>query len=569
MARAANSFEVQIYKLDHWVLDSRFDAEAEALAYGRRILSGGRVEGIRVVRDRRRPDGRHVETEVHAEFRPISTRITIAPIDEAPAVCVTPDQCYGLQSRMIFNRILRNYVERVVVTPTEVLHHHAELKRLLAKDNLAQLAVGRVAALQAEKARTDGRARREELNSLLHTVAERARAAAARKDLPAITRTGFRPMFDALNAKLPPEERDFLARVVLSRETVQMRNWLAKLEFLGELVREDGGLADEPLTLLDGAIADVMGAPSVAQQLLGDQGSLVEALCNLIDLSRGRLSPGGRAEDDRAVQLNELLAFHDLDETRLVILDLVRRELRGTHPLYRHDSTKEKDAFLTVLRRTLAPDGLTGGGPMAESLVLRYLRFLEAGGATGRRQAITEILARIPDGKDQVRFLIALADSDLGRQHADDIGAALEKLTGGPASFVWFVDRDQPPKEILDALTALYGQVLESALEEPLRGQVAENVDNLLVAYIVNCRVVEQLDNPEDALRHRANRLIQLCAPGTLRSRRALDMVRQRVVSHLRQPNFEHKYVEDLPDHRAQQGALREFYRLLGEAGLT
>ncbi|MBP2291981.1 hypothetical protein [Azospirillum rugosum] len=569
MAAASASFEVQIYKVDHWVLDTRFDIEAEALSYARRILSGGKIEGVRVVRDWRRPDGRHVETEIHAEFRAVSRTVAVAPLDEAPPVCTTVGDVYGVQSRMAINRLLRNYVERAVVTPTEVLHNHAELTRLLGIDGLVTGAVGRVAVLQAEQGAGDGRSRREALNGLLESVRDRAQRAATRKDLPAITATGFRPMFDQLNSRLSAEERDFLARVVLSRELVQMRNWLAKLDFLGELVREDGGLADEPLTVVDGVIADVMGAPSVAQELLGMQGSLAEALCNLIDLARGRLAPGGRAEDDRAVHLNELLAFHDLDETRLVILDLVRRQLKGTQPLYRHDPGKEREAFQAVLERVLSLDGIVGGGPMAEALVLRCLRFHEAGGATGRRQAIAEVAAGIPGANDRVRFLIALAGTELGRQHADDIGAALTALTGDPADFDRFIDRRLPVKDNLETLTLLYCQIAEAPLPEERRRRFADNLDHMLVAYIIHSRVVEHLDNPGDPLRHRANRLIGLCAPGTLRSRRALDMVRRRVVDHLRQPNFEHKYVEDLPDRTQRQLALREFYRLLGEAGFT
>jgi len=569
MARPSASYEVQIYKSDHWVLDLRFDAEAEALAHARRLLSGGKVDGVRVVRDWRRPDGRHIETEIHAEFRPVSRTVTIVPIDEAPPLCQTVQDCYGVQSRMVMNRVLRNYVERAVVTPTELLHNHAELARLLNTDNLMPTAVGRVAALQAEKAGTDGRTRRDALYALLHDITERARGASLRKDLPAIAATGFRPAFDALDAGAEPEERDFLARVVLSRELVQMRNWLAKLDFLGELVREDGGLADAPLALLDGVIADVLGAPSVVQELLGIQGSLAEALCNLIDLSRGRMAAGDRTEDDRAVHLNELLAFHDLDETRLVILDLVRRQLKGTQPLYRFDPGLEKDAFLEVLRRTITPTGVTGGGPMAEALVLRSLRFLEGGGAKGRRQAIDDVVAGIPEARDKLRFLVTLADSDLGLQHARDIGTALDRLTRDPADFARFIDRCQPVKANLEALTALYELVTEAPLPEDTRGRLADNLDHMLVAYIINSRVVEQYDNPDDPLRRRANRLMQLCLPGTLRSRRALDMVRQRVVAHLRQPNFDQKYVEDLSDPDQQQRALREFHRLLEEAGLT
>ena len=569
MALPGNSYEVQVYQEDHWVLDRCFASEAEARAHGSRILSGGRVEGIRILRDWARPDGRHVETELHQEFRSQSGAILIAPIDEPPPLCHDAEGVFAVEGRMVINRLLRNYVDRAVVTPTELLHSYPDLKRLQDKDNLFVSAVGRVAALQAERAKIDGRSRRDELYGILNGVTERARAAAARKDLPVLGSAGFAHAFDTLSAREAPEDRDFLGRVLLARDLVQMRNWLAKLDFLAELVRQDGGLPALPLALVDGVVADVLGAPAVAQELLGPQGSMAGALCSLIDLSRGRLDVTRRAEDDRAVQMNELLAFHDLPETRHVVLDLVRRQLKGTQPLYRHDPAREREAFAEVLARSLAPAGPVGGGAMAEALVLRYLRFLEAGGASGRRRAMEEVVGLIPDAADGVRFLLALAQSELGRSQAEDVSRLLDRATGDPQGFARFVARGGPIKDNLERLTMLYQHVVDSGVPEPLKGRLADNIDTLLVTYIHESHVVERLDNPADPLRQRANRLMRLCAPGTLRSRKALAVVRQRVVSHLRQPQFEERYVADLSEPTLRQSALREFHRLLGQAGLV
>lgn len=560
-------FEVQSYQAGRWLLDARFEDEAEARAHGKKLLAGGKSDGYRVVKDWRRADGRHVETEVHSEFRAVSNAITIQPIDEAPPVCVKPDDMFAVESRMVMNRILRSYIDRMVVTPTEIMHNYNELKRLLDRDNIAAQAVGRVAALQAEKAKVDGRVRRDEIFIMINGMTERTRKASARKDLPDVTAHGFRPLFDKLDAAESAEERDFLARVVLSRDLVQMRNWMAKLDFLSEVVRSDGGLTEAPLVLVDGVIADVFGAPSVAQELLGDQRSLCDALCALIDLSRGRLRLYDRGEEDRAVQLNELLAFHDLDQTRYVMLEMVRRQVKSTQPLYRADPAAETEAFNKLLLRVTTPEGIVGGPLMAEALVVRYMRFLEAGGALGRRQAMEQVIGCYKDAKDKIRFLIEFSGSDIGEQHFKDISALLLKLTADSSAIGGFVDRNLPIRDNLEQITLLYAQVAECMLPDPLRGELAANIDNLLADYVLASKVVERLDNPDDTLRHRANKLMMLCAPGMLQSPKALDIVRRRVVAHLRQPNFDKLYVADIPEPGAQQRALREFYKLLGQAG--
>lgn len=566
MARDNRVFEVQTHKVDHWVLDCCLDSEESARAYAKMLLATNRAEGVRIVKDWARPDGRHVETEILTEFRTRASNLTLAPIDEAPAFCHTMTDVYAIDARLVMGRLLKSYVERLVVTPNEILHNYPEMKRLLDRDNLLPMAVGRVAALQAEKAGTDGRARRDELFEVVNALAARARSANARSDLPDIGSGGFSGAVRRLENQ-PAEERCFLANVILARDLVQMRNWVAKLDFLGEIARENGGLTDDALVPVDAALADVLTAPSVAQELLGAQPCLADALCSLIDLSKGRLAPQERSETDRAVGLNELFAFCEIRESRRAVIDLVRRQLKGTHPLHRADPSAERDAFLKVLYRAATADGVIGGGAMAEALVARGMRFLEAGGATGRRQAIADIVDRFPDAKDSVRFLMALATSDVGRMHADDVAATLVRITGDPSAVGRFVQVGQPIKANLVGLTVLHAQVSDSDLPPPLRSEIANNVDRLLVAYIVNSRVVERLDDPLDLLRHRANRLMQLCAPGTLRSDKALAMVRQRVIAHLRQPNFEARYIEDIADPLLQQKALRDFYRLLGQAG--
>ena len=64
------------------------------------------------------------------------------------------------------NRLLGRYLDDVVLTPTELLHHYRELKRLLDMD-LTPAAVDRVATVQAAATQSDSRERRDRLQALL------------------------------------------------------------------------------------------------------------------------------------------------------------------------------------------------------------------------------------------------------------------------------------------------------------------------------------------------------------------------------------------------------------------
>ena len=48
----------------------------------------------------------------------------------------------------------------------------------------------------------------------------------------------------------------------------------------------------------------------------------------------------------------------------------------------------------------------------------------------------------------------------------------------------------------------------------------------------------------------------------------SVAMSRDRVISHLRQPEFEKKFIEDIPDPSQHATALRDFHSLLRTAGL-
>jgi hypothetical protein len=290
-------------------------------------------------------------------------------------------------------------------------------------------------------------------------------------------------------------------------------------------------------------------------------------LADLIDLSRGRLDAGERHGDDRAVRLNELLAFHDLPETRQQLLDLVRRHLRSTNPLTHGGEPQERAAFRRLLARLAGRDGVAGGPAMADALVRRALRFQEAGGATGLRAAIGMTVEALPDAVRGVRFLLALAASDAGRSQTETVDARLDVLTQGRGALERLIVAEAPVPDNLATLTALHAAVLAAALPEPRRRALADAIDERLVEYIDTRRVVERLDPADEPLRIRADRLVGLCAPGILQSGKALGVIRQRVIGHLRQPEFERRYTDGIPDPAAREQALRQFHELLAKAG--
>ena len=77
-------------------------------------------------------DGSVEEKVVFEETQSVkgSQLLKIATVEQIKIYCEKPRDFFSLESRIIFNRIFRSYLESITLTPTEVLHNHKEIQRL-------------------------------------------------------------------------------------------------------------------------------------------------------------------------------------------------------------------------------------------------------------------------------------------------------------------------------------------------------------------------------------------------------------------------------------------------------
>lgn len=564
----AGRFDVQLLKKDHWVFDTCREAREDAERYARAMLTAPGIEAVKVVRVLGLSGGDQVEREVFSAQRPVIKTIVVNPIDEAPPPCSSLADLLKLDARLAMGRLGRNYAEKMYVTPSEVLHVHAEGRRFADKDNLLGGAIGRVATLQAERFGESLRVRRDELHTLFDKMIERARQAAAIKDLPSPREVGLNATIEAVTRRAQPVDRDWLTTVAVCRDLVKTRSWLGKFDLVVDLLRDRVGTPDATRPILDGLLAEVIAAPGSLREILGEKPSLADALNDLFALVEGRLNTGDRGPEDRAVVLNKLMTdTPPIEATRYVVLEMARRELRGAQPLYRLDPGLETAVFRALLVRVVTPKGVVGGSGTAEALVKRALRGVAEGGAPGNRRAMSETFNALPDGRRRALFLAALAGSSLANTYKEQVEILIESLASGPGALKRFLDEEASLRANLDAFSEIYAVVEDGPAPEPFRSKLLDSLDRVTEQFIVAREVIERVDNPRDPLRDRADRLVGLCAKGGLRGARSTAAVRKRVIEHLRRPNFETEYVEGLGDQDKRARALARFYHLLGEAG--
>jgi hypothetical protein len=562
MARGRENFEVQVMKGGRWVTESARDSEADARALADKFLAQKTCAGARVVRSWLNFDGTMAETVLFERTQAVKDDgpIRINPIDSAPPRCVESREYFSLDARGLMNRVFRAYFEKVIVTPTEVLHNARELRRLQDKDNLLSTAVDRIATLQTPK--DSGMTSRQRADEIF-AVIERISAQAKRAEGLKLPKPGER--FSELIVQVSGiggEAPEYLAMVALSRELIAMRSWMAKLDRLCKMavVETDPGAT----LLLDTVIADVLGA-NVVQEVLGWQPSLGSAIVAMLDLADGTFDFAKSDAKDVAELLNALFAHGRLPGSRHIMVGRALAQLRSSNPLSRNNPAKEMEEYQRVLVRLLGPGGLLAGPEAAEALTLRGTRFVEQGGATGRRNAITRTVQALPDKAHGVMYLAELTKSGFAEEHLDDIVKQLDVVFSARV-IGELTRRTLSPKERMQTATNAFKATVSSALPEEMKTKVAAHIDGVLERYLLDEKVIDKLDNPDHPLRDRAVRLVKFAGAGVLPEGKALAKARQRIVELLRQPNFDARFVEGLPPAVAQK-ALREFHQLLVKAG--
>jgi hypothetical protein len=356
-------FEVMAFADKRWLIDSVIEGEAPAIARARELLEAGKADEVKVVRQRTMSrTGFTTETTIFQETRPKEGRGEIqlsAAIDKAP-LCAGPDDLAGLEARIILNRLLREFLDRYAITPTELVWDFAHMKRLQNQDNLLMAAIHAIARAQGQGNVME---RTRALEGLVDQQMARARdAQLERKKLPELDPADLDGFRRRIESRFAESERLMLTMMRLAEYLGEGRGWEHKLLLAASLVRDD--LSAEALALVDGLIADLLGIGQMVQDMLGQQPTFAAALQCLGDLILGRAGEGAGVPESRQVVAR---LIGRLPASRRVLTDRLVRELKSDKPLGRNDPEVERDRLAKLKDRLRDGTGALLGGAEAEA----------------------------------------------------------------------------------------------------------------------------------------------------------------------------------------------------------
>ncbi len=567
-------YEILTQRDGNWQIEAVAAKKDESESIAVQMLNRPGVTGVKVVRETGRAISQLKDSDVIFERLKAAgggnDRIFVNEIDDAPD-CEKPDDLMGANGRMTINRLFRSYLDKNNITASEVMHSFKELKRAMDADTLVPSAIAKVAQLQARDGTISSNERRDILFDFVNQITERARQAEAKK-LPRIRAEGFDSAFSKLCDMAEGDEFDYLLKVTVTRELLDNRNWWGKLVQTVEWADP----AEDPraLVALDGFLSDTLANNSVLQDLVGQQEDLGSALITMIDLGAGALDLGAPEDhpdesvEKTAAQLNKLWGAGKVRDSRVMLMDRIRRQLMGKGTLSKGQEEGERERFKNILDRLVSRDEILGGPEMAEAVTERQSRILNKGGMAGLREATGRVIRALGEPARKANYLLSLHESKLGKgELADEIQNHLNTLFMRPDSVHRIVQDDLPPNRKMEQVTSAFYRIRDSALPESRKQQLTNHLDELLASYIVDGQILQKIDNPDRPLHIRAFMLVNMCQPEMLPKGKASDLARKIIVDSLKQPNFETELVSQIDDEAEKGRVLRQFHEQLHKSG--
>ncbi|KIM00160.1 cAMP-binding protein [Paramagnetospirillum magnetotacticum MS-1] len=385
MSEGQTVFDVQTFGEDHWISAEQRPGQDAARAVADRLFADPQCMGIRIVKETKKADGSCDETVVHCEIRESpETNLEIVVIDDAH-LCTDIYDFYGVETRMTISRLCRRYIERVFLTPTEFLHNYRALQNVKAYGNLLEAGVERVAALQGVLPGQSASARRDKIYDVVTKITQRIHNVGESRGLPDLVGAKLDDVLDAVVGLAPKGREEYHALVVLCRDLVQHRSWLAKFERLALMCGTEP--RDDVLAMIDGVVADLVYIPSALHDILGFQRNLGQLVCSIAELCDGSFDGSASEAAAHLAVFLPLLAAGRMPQTQTALLDRLTRQICSSQPLDRYDPTRERDSFKAVASKLRQGDTVLGGSLVAEALAKREMALFGPGGMATDRPA--------------------------------------------------------------------------------------------------------------------------------------------------------------------------------------
>ncbi len=560
-------YEIQTWNNGRWAINEVMPTEESARMKADNLLAQKHIVGVRIVKESHFANDSRRESEVFKKMKEAEKDedFSVNAVETAP-VCEKVSDYYKTAARTTMNRLFTKYLEKMEVTPLEMLHHSASLKRAMNLDTMVPSGVDKVASLQAKLTGEDARKRRDAIFTAVDQLAKRAREAEG-KQLPELKGSTLDAVLRQIDAKTADEdERAFMANFALTKVSINWQGLLGKITNILPMARSEKDA--RAIAMVDEMMSDILQAKTIIKDVIGVSKHMGDAVMRIFDLLEGKCQPTKFACIEVMELLNPLFAENKLPRSKAILYERIERDLKSAVRLTTSEQTSaDKDFFNELLKRTVSDRGVLGGRPIAAGLAERWARMNNVGGATGRKKAIEGVCSLLESGKHKFIFLLSLYDEGAEAEVRGAIELHIRGLVNQLNSIQKIAPNARTEKARLQETAFIQKLVLESSLELKFKTPLADAFDKLVSDYIVSENVIQRLDDSRLPFRERTTRIVSFCGSGVLTVGKATTIARDAIVSYLRRKDFITELTADLATPAEKEKAIKEFYGLLAGTG--
>lgn len=369
-------FEVLCQRSGRWQTDAYFDDDKPALSRAEALLADDKITAVKVMSQRDGMNGGIIEAELLFKERAAREKPIQVSADNTPVKpCQEPKDFFALDSRLAIGRLLRQFLDKLQITPSELLHSHRMMQRLDSTGNIATAALGRVATGQAQVLKQPTRQRAETLEKFAQQARNWARDyEAERKKLPPFDLDDLGRVRRRLRAALGDDLRgDNAFQCHLANHLTASPSVLGKLDIVVELMGRE--TAAETLDLLEGVAADVLASPEALRNLVGAQPTLAQYIGLLACCVSGHTPETPFPEGSPMPKLSGLMAADQAPQCRRVLVERLQVSLASGVPLDQTQPENEATLLQALLERLDdGASGLIGGEATGKAVAQRRQR---------------------------------------------------------------------------------------------------------------------------------------------------------------------------------------------------
>lgn len=477
----------------------------------------------------------------------------------APTICREPNDLFAANAKRIIGRLCREFLDKAILTPTELLHAPDKQQQYLNRGTDYQAAVQKAAMAQAQAARQNVAQRVRELYNVVdgavRDTAERLKA----KPPVVIEPAGFAAFVAAARKAELTEAHDLFVNAALTLHLALAKTWTEKIDLLRALA---DGTADAAVVrpLIDEVLSEIVESKAALRELFGPSETMGRFLEALIDML---VAPQpATMEIPEAQRLRDMLSRHALPETRAALLRQLRRSLEAKTPLASGAPPADLNAHLRLLDVLIKAGDAAGGENTIDLFGQRLPRVLSVDTLSAALRAMPRVDDKLVRALEIHRRLATSPGRLQVRQYVDYLFEN-ERL-------VQTISKEpEAVSHKLQRITKLHDALVTSGLSGTALTKHAEPLVNLQADVIRESHLFEKIEREKPTPAARALVLLDLCAEGAFIQGTNLRVAHAQIRRHMQDESFASSLLAGAEDKQTQTKRLAELHQKLQRSGLA